>query len=119
MKESPNVLSRFLQKIEDLHNKASDTNFVWFPFQFLRPKPEEPIGLLRRLLMSLCFGLSFEVLYFLRKGIFGECPSFTSSLQSALWFCAAFFVWFTFVTSFFWNRRARRLGEQFGRIPKP
>ncbi len=99
----------FLDRLEIWHNWASDKKAVWFPFLFLMPKPETPILWPRRAAMTVCFAFAFAVFYLLRKKIFGGFLEWSALLEVWLWALAGFFLWFTFVTSFFWNRRARRL----------
>ena len=98
-----------INRIETLHNAASDSNFVWFPFSFLKPKAAQAITCKRLLKMTLCFGLYFNFAYILKKIIMGESIEVSSLVNSQLAFLAAFFLWFNLVTKYFWNRRAKRL----------
>ncbi len=98
-----------IRRIEDLHNRASDTDFVWFPFLFLKLKPDQPLTFARRAVMTACFAPYFVVALELRRVLFGGSidPARVASdlAESAVFF----FVWFNAVTATFWNRRARRL----------
>jgi hypothetical protein len=99
----------FLRKIEDFHNWASDTRFVWFPFLCLKPKPQEFLRFKKLLLMSFCFGFYFGFFLTIRKS-FQPNSNFFESLPSNLGFSVfGFFVWFNFVTAPLWNRRANKL----------
>jgi hypothetical protein len=118
-----------LQKIEDIHNWASDTNFVWFPFLRLKLRPEQSMPFRHRLLMTIFFGPYFSLFYTLRVWIIGRWNQSASDVAQAtadnfwgglvasigpmainmIWVTAFFFVWFNLVTAYFWNRRARRL----------
>jgi hypothetical protein len=98
-----------LDFLEYWHNKASDTQFVWFPFGRFKPLASQPIGFRQRLVMSICFGVYYGVFYVLRRAIFGTPFELRHALLAVLAAIAIFFVWFNLVTSYFWNRRARRL----------
>lgn len=102
-------MKKLLHSIEVLHNRASDTSFVWFPFLFLKPKQNETIDLKRRIAMAVCFGCYFSVYNFVLSLFWGPVLSGSQVLMAAAKFCLLFFLWFTFVTAFFWNRRARKL----------
>jgi hypothetical protein len=98
-----------LDRIEYWHNRASDTNFVWFPFLFLKLKPAQQMGVGRRIIMTLCFAVYFTIWVIIRHLIFGTGINLAQTGTSFLYSFAAFFIWFNFVTATFWNRRSQRL----------
>ncbi len=98
-----------LNKLEGWHNWASDTNYVWFPFLWLKPKPEEKITFKNILVMTLLFGPYFSLYNYLKLLLFQQHPTLESFEINILKFTIFFFIWFNLVTAFFWNRRARRL----------
>ncbi len=107
----------WIERVENVHNKLSDRNAIWFPFQFLKPTPDRVIPFSRTVAMSLCFGLWGAILYFLRKKLLWPDPSFADTTwfwiwENFHWFVAGFLVWFNLVTAYFWNRRARRIKKQ-------
>jgi hypothetical protein len=98
-----------LEKIERFHNRLSDQNFIWFPFGFLKPKPEQRIGIVLRLKMTFLFGPSFSAANAIRNLAFGRPIELPELAKSTLLVTAFFLVWFNIVTAYFWNRRANRL----------
>ncbi len=102
----------WMQKIEDWHNWASETDFVWFPFRRLKPKPDQLISLSDCLKMAFLFGPFYSLYNFLRVCIFGRTMDLKELALSMLIFTLFFFVWFNLVTANLWNRRARRLQAQ-------
>jgi hypothetical protein len=100
-----------LDFIEHWHNKASDTDFVWFPFGRLKPLPSQKISFRLRLFMSISFGIYYGVYSCLRRLIFGNPFELEHTLLVVLVAISVFFVWFNLVTAFFWNRRAKRLSD--------
>jgi hypothetical protein len=102
-------ISTILLKIEPIHNWASDTRWVWFPFEFLRPNRDMLISSGRCCAMALCFGVYFGLFYLLRKTWSGVPLDFGTASQSFIYFFGFFFIWFNLVTAYFWNQRARRL----------
>lgn len=97
-----------LDVLEKWHNRASDTAFVWFPFQRLRPDPATPILLARKVQMALCFGPYYGAFYLLRQLAWGEVGNWREGLATLAIAVAVFFAWFSLVTAPLWNRRARR-----------
>ena len=98
-----------IDQIEALHNRISDTDFVWFPFLKLKLKPEQPLTFLHRLKMTIAFGLYSGVANLLRKLLMSQPISIESVLMTFAKATIFFFLWFNFVTAYFWNRRAQRL----------
>jgi hypothetical protein len=98
-----------LKKIENFHNYLSDTNYVWFPFLFLKLKPEEELTIVHMFKMTLCFGfylgLMYHVKVYFETGQLGPEAILISILKGFM----LFFVWFNVVTRPIWNRRVKRL----------
>ncbi|MBP9708584.1 MAG: hypothetical protein KBD78_13155 [Oligoflexales bacterium] len=102
-------INTILNKIENHHNRLSDLKAIWFPFVFLKPKPENPLSWNRIIVMSLSFGLYYVALRILKRLVLSEAIP-TSQIIS--WGQEGFFgflFWFSLVTRYFWNRRAGRL----------
>lgn len=101
----------FVRQLEDWHNRASDTSFVWFPFLFLKPEPNARIDFTLVLKMTLCFGVYYGFFAALRSWVFhgGE---FWVAVGYNIVIASVFFIfWFTLVTAKLWNRRALRLKQ--------
>jgi hypothetical protein len=98
--------------LEYWHNRASDTRFVWFPFEKLRPASHELLLFKPRVIMSLCFGLYYGLFYLLRKFLIGVKLDDRFVVDAFVVATLGFFIWFNLVTAFFWNRRARRLRKK-------
>jgi ABC-type uncharacterized transport system permease subunit len=98
-----------IDRIEIIHNQLSDSNWVWFPFLFLKPKASEKINQKRKFLMSICFGFYFTAALVIRNVLFSRPTDIESLPTLALSSVLGFFFWFTLVTAYFWNRRAKRL----------
>jgi hypothetical protein len=98
-----------LTKVEEIHNKASDTRFVWFPFLWMKPKPSEFLRFKKIVLMSVVFGFYYGTFFTLKKVLLGGVDLFESLPKAVPLAIAIFFVWFNLVTATFWNRRAKRL----------
>jgi hypothetical protein len=101
-----------LRKVEDGHNWLSDTNYVWFPFLFLKPKPNVSIDQKRIFKMAPCFGLYFNAAYFVKRWIFDDPITLESVFWAQLYWTLGFYVWFNLVTAYFWNKRASRLQKK-------
>ncbi|MBY0516323.1 MAG: hypothetical protein K2P81_05410 [Bacteriovoracaceae bacterium] len=99
----------FLDKLTFWHGKISDSSAIWFPFVFLKPKPNELITHARRLVMVMCFTAYGSLFWPLKQWIFSE--EFNIHLWAVFSLkCLAFFtIWFRLVTAPLWNRRARSL----------
>ena len=101
-----------LKSFMALYHKLSDKDFVWFPFLFLRPRPEQSIGFRRYVVMGYCFGLYGSLLWPLKQLLWGEgnwtwngWAVFTAKSL------AFFYLWFAVVTIPLWNQRARALNN--------
>jgi hypothetical protein len=97
-----------LKKIENFHNYLSDTNYVWFPFLFLKLKPQKELTIVHMLKMTLCFGLYFGLMYHVKVYFETDQLSLEAILISILKGLVLFFVWFNAVTRPLWNRRVKR-----------
>ncbi len=104
--------ARFSRKIEDVHNRLSDTNFVWFPFLFLKLRPEQMMSLGYTLKMTPFFAIYFAAGAALRDLILGRSIEAASFFQAFGWGLVFFMCWFNLVTAHLWNKRARRLNFQ-------
>jgi hypothetical protein len=99
----------WLDRLTDIHGRLSDLNAVWFPFLFLKPRPEQEISPLRRLAMTACFSWYAACFWPVKQILFSR-PIETQAWLAFSLKCVVFFsVWFRVVTSPLWNRRARQL----------
>jgi len=99
----------WLDSIEKLHNWASETRFVWFPFKILRPKKKEKISSARRTLMAVCFGVYYSVFIIGKRILFGKKASIRFVVLAVFFTIIVFFLWFSLITTPLWNRRAQRI----------
>ncbi len=104
------VMNDFLRKVEDYHNHLSDKSFIWFPFIFLKPRPNEPIREPRKLMMAICFG-SYGTGVLMLKHYFFNTLSLETYTITLLKLTVSFYLWFSLVTCTFWNRRATRISK--------
>lgn len=96
--------------ITDFHNWLSDKDFIWWPFSFLRPEPQEPMTFATTGLMTLCFGgLSFVM--FTAFAVMNNAFTIEAASSTFLFCFGGFGLWFNVVTKPLWNRRAFRLGK--------
>lgn len=107
----------WLDSLERLHNRASDTRFVWFPFERLRPRTDEFISLSRRVVMALTFGGYSCVFVIGKRLLLGEPIHPDATARTATLAVAVFYAWFSLVTAPLWNRRARRMRRQSRAAP--
>ena len=108
-----------LDRIEDFHNRISDTDFVWFPFLGLKLKPDQVLSFSHRLKMTIAFGLYGGVANLLRKLIMSQPTSIELILMTIAKATIFFFLWFNLVTAYFWNRRAQRERLERPSTPNP
>jgi lipopolysaccharide export LptBFGC system permease protein LptF len=94
------------EKFVHYHNQLSDKNFIWFPFMFLKPRPEQQITQGRIIKMTFCFSVYGCLALFIRQ-LLNQQVNYTSYLYIPV----AFFLWFELVTSRLWNIRARSLSR--------
>ena len=95
------------RELERFHNWASDSDFVWFPFVWLKPKSKKVlISRQKSVMMALLFGTYGAVLFGLKNLIFNEKNFFYSLGDTIPYFILGFLVWFNAVTLPLWNRRA-------------
>ena len=107
---------RILGQIAELHNRLSDTRFIWFPFLQLKPEPWQFLSTRALLKMTACFSGYFNLMYLIKGLIFGNLPTWGALIESQLFFFALFHIWFHVVTKPLWNHRAKQLRE--GRNPE-
>jgi hypothetical protein len=105
-----------LDIVEHWHNRASDTNFVWFPFLPLKLQPHEIIDHKRTLVMTVCFSCYFNAAFLAKKFFLAEPLDLRSSVASQAYFFVGFLLWFNGVTRPLWNRRAARLKSIGGAV---
>ena len=101
-----------LRKIENFHNYLSDTHYVWFPFLFLKLKPEQELTLLHMAKMTFCFGAYFGLMLHIPAYFQTGELVFESVLMSVLKGVMIFAAWFNIVTRPLWNRRVKRMASQ-------
>jgi hypothetical protein len=90
------------------HNWLADKDFMWWPFSFLRPEPQELLTMKIVLMMTGCFG----GLAFLMFSVFAIVnDAMTANYAVSVFFSSfiGFFLWFSCVTKPLWNIRARDL----------
>lgn len=99
---------KLLELFTDFHNWVSDKDFIWWPFSFLRPEKNQPITMKLVLTMTVCFS-GLGTLMFTVYAVVNNVFTFQGMLQLLTFSFTGFFLWFTFITRTFWNRRAHRL----------
>ena len=99
----------WLNRIEEFHNRLSDTRWVWFPFEILRPARDAVISVPRRAVMALAFGGYYAFFLTLRGWIAGDAGDALVIGRRFAMATVVLYAWFNVVTATFWNRRARRL----------
>ena len=102
-------LKKAMEAIVYWHGKVSDTNYIWFPYLFLKPAPSESISLIKSTfimapLWGLYMGLPYG-LYFMYSQ--GWSISDTGLLVAK--FGLFFVFWFNIVTRPLWNSRAKQI----------
>ena len=101
-----------LSKIEKIHNQLSDMNVIWFPFLWLKLKPEQILTTKHIIKMTFWFSLYFNLGYLFKKVLFGEQLTMRGAVYAQLLLGVLFFIWFQTVTKKFWNQRANRLLDE-------
>lgn len=99
---------KLLDLIAQFHNWLSDKDFIWWPFSFLRPEPQELITLKTIGLMTLCFGGLASVMFTI-LAIVNNAFNPTDAFYTFTACFVGFFMWFGLITKPLWNRRARSL----------
>lgn len=99
---------KLLDLLTDFHNWVSDKDFVWWPFSFLRPTPNELMTLKSTLMMTGCFG-GLAFLMFTCLAIANNAFTIGTAVSTLISCFIGFFLWFFFITRPLWNRRARAL----------
>ncbi len=101
-----------LDKLTIIHGKLSDLKAVWFPFLFLKPKSQtERITSVRRFLMTLCFSWYGSCFWPVKQILLSQPVNQTEWIIFSLKCFGFFAIWFRFVTTPLWNRRARMIEE--------
>jgi len=99
---------KLLNLLSLFHNWLADKDFMWWPFSFLRPRPDEFITMKIALLMTGCFG-GLAFLMFTILAIANNVFTLEYGFSTLLSCFGGFFIWFTCVTKPLWNNRARQL----------
>lgn len=105
---------KIFELITLFHNWLSDKDFIWWPFSFLRPQPQEFITFKLTSLMTGCFG-GLAFLMFSVMAVMNNAMTAEYAISVFLSCFGGFFIWFNLVTKPLWNRRARALSAS---IPK-
>jgi hypothetical protein len=99
---------KLLELIAAFHNFFADRDFLWWPFSFLRPAPQESITMKHVTNMTLCFG-GLSTLMFVIFAVANNVLTANFLIIILLSCFGGFFVWFSLVTKPLWNIRARNL----------
>ncbi len=99
---------KIISVLAAFHNWLSDKDFIWWPFSFLRPKPEIPMNFKLTLQMTGCFG-GLTFVFLTGFAIANNAFSLESTFLTFLSCMIGFFLWFNLITKPFWNYRANRL----------
>ena len=88
--------------------KISDTNYIWFPYLFLKPLPSEKISIIKSTLVmpplwGIYMGYPTGFTFFFSEG-WGERELIVYVGKFTLFFV----IWFNIVTRPLWNLRADR-----------
>ena len=97
-----------LDIIAKIHNWLSDKDFIWWPFSFLRPAPQDKITFKHTLTMTGCFG-GLTFVFFTVFAIMNNAFSIESTVLTFGLSVGGFMAWFNVVTKPLWNRRASQL----------
>jgi hypothetical protein len=97
-----------LDLLTNFHNWLSDKDFIWWPFSFLKPAPQEEMTFKLTAQMTGCFG-GLAFLMFTIMAAMNSSLSFEYALSVFFASFGSFFTWFNLVTKPFWNRRSRKL----------
>ena len=84
---------RLLNIIEHWHNRASDTNFVWFPFLNLKLRPKDVLNQRHVLMMTICFSIYFNAAYLIKRFVFSDQIDAQVGLSSQAYFTVGFLIW--------------------------
>lgn len=103
---------RTIERIFYWHNKAADSKFIWFPFHFLKPATNQPIGIFLKLKMILCFGIYYGAFAGIRNALFSDAKLLVEVTKGIGWGIVIFTVWFNLVTAPLWNLRANKLNSK-------
>ena len=103
------MTTKFLKTCLRHYHELSDQDFIWFPFLFLRPRPDQSIGLRQYVLMVFCFGLYGSLVWPLKQYLYDSSVTWNGWAVFTLKCFGFFLVWFAVVTVPLWNQRARNL----------
>jgi hypothetical protein len=101
-----------LDEIEETANGVSDADVEWWPFVFLRPRPDEPLSSLRVCVLAVLYGApaSLGMLLLDAAARRHAAPSIQLCFVASV--CAAIFIAYRVTFAYFWNRRAARLARR-------
>jgi hypothetical protein len=99
-----------MNDLEQMMNELSDSELEWWPFAFLRPKPEQRMTTARVLALASLYGVMvgmFANAMVALMGLKGEVHVLTfPACATALYFAV-----YRFSFAYFWNRRAERIAR--------
>jgi hypothetical protein len=95
-----------LDELEEITNTVNDSNGQWWPFVFLRPRPDQRLTTLRVALLALLYGGFVGTLGNLLLLLLGKRMHPAALPVAAIAGC---FVLYRFIFALCWNRRATRM----------
>lgn len=102
---------KLVDMIASAHNWLSDKDFIWWPFSFLRPLPNERITFSQTLTMTGCFG-GLTFVFFTVFSFMNNAFSMESTFWTLISCFLGFLLWFNAITKPLWNRRATKLQKR-------
>jgi hypothetical protein len=101
-----------MDQIENFMNALTDMDWGWWPVLFLRPAKDRDINNIILLKLSLVFGSSIGVLFWLIVFLMAGVMTLGIFLFCILLGWLLFFMVYKITFVYFWNRRARRLRSE-------
>ena len=97
-----------MSKIAEIHNWLADKDFIWWPFSFMKPEPNELMTISKTNKMTLFFaGSTFLLFMFLNMMDSGF--SLKNEFYRLIVLFVSFNLWFNLVTKPLWNIRAKKI----------
>jgi hypothetical protein len=100
-----------LNDIEMVLNHSADTEAQWWPFGFMRPRPEQRFTSARAAALAVLQGLPVGMFLILLDRAARHAPPERSLLGFLFAICVGVFVANRCTVAYFWNRRAGRLAR--------